>query len=444
MPGSEAAGPAATTSGGSGGSRGPGVTAAGGVGGEAADGPGHGGVPARAERPGRGLTGYLLYPRPDAWAKALLAPACFILGAISTGAFAGWARFLILWLVFELLIYPARYQWNDVRGIDADRRHPEGRARSRLPAGATAQARRRSIRLSAATAALRIVAALLIGVAAGLLRPVLLLAGAVFVIAGCYEYLRALPARDSRVPPAAQAVAVWLAVGLGYLVRGGLGLAAARLAAGSVAMAAGLACVASFGIMFVLLTWALEATSYCEAGAGGWHARPDLAGKPHLALLLRHLRVPVQRAGAGPVTGGSCANEPVLRPGARLTAPWNLALAGAGALGTVEGLALARPAHDGIGWYVGVAAVALAGAGLLARCGGQRSRWVVTAGWAPVLVAAALPARPALPVLAGLPWLVIGGVYAAFCGWSYRDLLGMGSGQATPKVSDIGNLPPAA
>jgi hypothetical protein len=438
MPCSEAAGPAARASSGSG------VTADGGVGGEAAGGPGHGGVPARAGRAGRGLTAYLLHPRPDAWAKALLAPACFVLGAVSAGAFAGWPRFLILWLVFEVLIYPARYQWNDVRGIDADRRHPEGRARSRLPAGATARARRRSIRLSVATAALRIVAALIIGAAAGLLRPILLLAGAVFVIAGCYEYLRALPARRSRVPAAAQAAAVWLAVGLGYLVRGGLGLAAARLAWGSVAMVAGLACVASFGIMFVLLTWALEATSYCEAGAGGWHARPDLSDKPHLALLLRHLRLPILAPGAGPVTGGSRANEPVLRPGGRMIAPWNLALAGAGAFGTVEGLALARPGSDGVGWYVAVAAAALAGAGLLARCRSQRSRYVVTAGWTPVLVAAALPAGPALPVLAGVPWLLIGGVYTAFCGWSYRDLLAMGPGQASRKVSDISNLPPAA
>jgi hypothetical protein len=436
MPCSEAAGPVGPASAGSGR---PGVTADGGVGGEAADGLSHGGVPARAERPGRGLTAYLLHPRPDAWAKALLAPACFALAAISAGAVAGWPRFLILWLVFELLIYPARYQWNDVRGIDADRRHPEGRARSRLPVGATAQTRRRSVRLSAAAAALRIAAALAIGVVAGLVRPVLLLAGSVFVAAAGYEFLRALPARGSRVPAAAQAVAVWLAVGLGYLVRGGLGLAAAGLALGSVAMVAGLACVASFGIMFVLLTWTLEATSYCEAGADGWHARPDLSGKPHLALLLRHLRLPIQGAGAGPVPGGSCASAPVLRPGARMTAPWNLALAGAGAYGTVEGLALARPATNGLG-YLAVAAVALAGAGVLAGCRTQRLRWVITVIWAPVIVAAALPARPALPVLAGVPWLVIAGVYAAFCGWSYRDLLAMGA----RKVPDISNLPPAA
>ena len=68
-------------------------------------------------------------------------------------------------------------------------------------------------------------------------------------------------------------VAIWLVVGLGYVVRGGLGLSTAGLAWDSLAMVAGLACACLFGIMFVLLTWALEATSYCAADTGGgWHA----------------------------------------------------------------------------------------------------------------------------------------------------------------------------
>ncbi len=407
---------------------------AGGVGGEAAGGPGHGGVPARADRTGRGLTAYLLHPRPDAWAKAQLAPACFLLAAISVGRFAGWPRFLVLWLVFELLIYAARYQWNDIRGIESDRRHPERRARSRLPVGTTARERRRGIRLSATTAALRILAALLIGVVAGLLGKVLLLIAAVFLIAACYEFLRALPASRARVPPAAQAAAVWLTVGLGYLVRGGLGLAAAGLAWASVAMVAGLACVASFGIMFVLLTWALEATSYCEAdAAGGWHARPDLADKPHLAVLLGQLGLPIQAGGDGPGTGRNCGNEPVLRRGGRMITPWNLALAGAGAFGAVEGLALARPVANNPGWYLAMAAAALAGAVLLARCRSQRLRWLIAAAVAPVLVAVALPSGPALPVLAGVPWLAIGAIYAAFSGWSYRDLLAKAPREAGPR-----------
>jgi 4-hydroxybenzoate polyprenyltransferase len=405
--------------------------AAGGVGGEAADGPGHAPIPARADRPGRGLAVYLLHPRPDAWAKALIAPACFVLGAVSTGRFAGWPRLLVLWLALELLIYAARYQWNDIRGIDSDRRHPEQRARSRLPAGPAGQARRRGVRISAAVAALRIVVALLIGLAAGLLGQVALLTAAVLVTAAGYEFLRSLPARATRVPAPVQAVAVWLAVGPGYLIRGGLGLSLAGLAWGSLAMVAGLVCVASFGIMFVLLTWALEATSYCEEdAAGGWHARPDLAAKPHLAALLRYAGRPVAGA-AGPGPGRYCGSEPVLRNRGRLFAPWNLALAAAAAFGAAEGLALSRPAAGGAGGYLAVTAAGLAGAVLLARCRGARGRWLVAAAWAPVLVAAALPAAPGLPVLAGVPWLAISGVYATLRGWSYRDLL-----TASPAAAD--------
>jgi amino acid transporter len=47
----------------------------------------------------------------------------------------------------------------------------------------------------------------------------------------------------------------------------------------------------------------------------------------------------------------------------------------------------------------------------------------VAAGWFPVLVAAGLLAHPGLPVLAGLPWLVVAGLYCMFCGWSYRELV---------------------
>ena len=320
--------------------------AAGGAGGDAADGRGREPVPARAGKPGRGLAVYLLYPRPDAWAKALIAPACFLLAASSSGHFGNWDRFLVLWLVLELLIYAARYQWNDIQGIEGDQRHPEVHARSRLPGGTTAQARRRSIRLSQGAAALRVLAALLIGVLTGSAREVLLLTGAVFAIAAAYEFLRALSARRSPVPGRAQVIAVWLVVGLGYLVRGGLGLSAAGLAWGSLAMVAGLACVMSFGIMFVLLTWVLEATSYCAADAGGgWHARPDLAAKPHLAALLRQgLGRPILTGSILPGQGRYCGADRVLRDGGRLSAPWNLALLAAAVSGAAEGVALAGPA----------------------------------------------------------------------------------------------------
>ena len=396
--------------------------AVGGPGGEAAGGLNREG--------GRALAAYLAFPRPEAWAKALIAPACFVLAATSMDRLGDWKRFVVLWLVLEFLIYAARYQWNDIRGVDADLRHTERTARSRLPVGSTAAARRRSIRLSALTAAARVLAALLIGVLAGLARQVLVLALAVFVVAAAYEFLR-VPRPG---PPArARVIAVWLVVGLGYVIRGGLGLSTAGLAWGSLTMVAGLVCAGSFGIMFVLLTWALEATSYCAADAdGGWHGRADLAAKPHLAALLPYLGRPVRTSGgreagaecgaAGP--GRYCGTDRVLREGSRRSAPWNLALLAAAVSGAVEGVALARP--HGHGAFLAAAAVSAAGAVLLAGCRSSPGRWVTTAACAPALAAAAIMAGAVLPVLAAAPWLAVAALHSAFRDQSYRDLVAAG------------------
>ena len=411
------------------------ATAVGGVGGDAAGDPAGGvaggGRGAAAGGLGRhaapGLIAYLLVPRRDAWGKALMAPACFVAAACSTGHFGGWARFTVLWLVLELLIYQARYQWNDIAGVESDLRHPEAGARSRLPVGSTPQARRRSIGLSWLTAAARILAALLVGWLTGLTGQVLVLAAAVFAIAGSYELLRASRYRHWT---SVRVVAVWLAVGLGYLVRGGLGLSLGGLAAGSAAMVATLVCLGAFGVMFVLLTWALEATSYCTADDDGrWHARPELAVKPHLAALLRHVAGPLDGAGLPPGASRYCGGDRVLRGGSRLSAPWNLALLAASASGGVSGAALARPHAAGTVAWIVAAAAGLAGGVVLARRRSSRGRWAVAAGWFLVVVAAGLVARPGLPVLAGVPWLVVAGLYCTFCGWSYRDLVAARPGQ---------------
>jgi len=410
----------------------------GGVGGDAADGPagevadgGRGaavGDPGHRAGRGRGLAAYLLVPRPDTWAKALIAPACFLLAAGSTGDFRGWARFGVLWLVLELLIYPARYQWNDITGLDADQRHPENAARRRLPAGPAPAGRRRAVRLSVLTAAARVLAALLTGLATGLTGQVVLLAAAVFAAAGLYEWLRLARSRSSKHR---RATAVWVAVGLGYLVRGGLGFAAGGLPWDSAEMAAGLACVTAFGIMFVLLTWALEVTSYCAADAAdAWHARADLAGKPHLARLVRHLGRPVLAGGLPPGGGSYCGGVRVLRAGSALAAPWNVALLAAAASGGAAGAGLARPQPGAAAGYLAGAAAGLAGGLLLARCRTARGRWAVTAAWFPVVTAAGFLAGPALPAMGGLPWLAVAALYATFTGWSYRELIAASPGSA--------------
>ena len=183
-------------------------------------------------------------------------------------------------------------------------------------------------------------------------------------------------------------VAIWLAVGLGYLVRSGLGLRLGGLAASSTAMVAMLVCLAAFGIMFVLLTWALEATSYCMADDDGrWHARPELAVKPHLAALLP-IAEPLDSAGLPPGASRYCGDDRVLRGGSRLSAPWNLALLAASASGGVSGAALARPHATGTVAWIVAAAAGLAGGVVLARRRSSRGRWAVAAGWFLVVVAA--------------------------------------------------------
>jgi hypothetical protein len=53
-----------------------------------------------------------------------------------------------VWAVLELLVYPARYQWNDVHGFVADQQHPGVQDRGRLP-GPLDRARERVLASSA-------------------------------------------------------------------------------------------------------------------------------------------------------------------------------------------------------------------------------------------------------------------------------------------------------
>jgi hypothetical protein len=122
-------------------------------------------VPAASARPpavraapvrgGRSPAGYLLLPRPGDAVKALLMPLTFGLGVLAQGGTdgRGLLRALLVLLVLEFLIYPARYQWNDIRGFAADQSHPGESDRGRLP-GPLSMARRR-IAASATVAAAR-------------------------------------------------------------------------------------------------------------------------------------------------------------------------------------------------------------------------------------------------------------------------------------------------
>src|SRR4051812_20062020 len=242
----------------------------------------------------RRLAGYLLLPRPGDLVKAWIFPACFLLGVLGAEGASGREvlRAALVWAALELLLYQARYQWNDIRGFEADQRHPDRVARGRLP-GPPSRGRAH-IRASAAVAAARLglaaaLALALPGLDLGV--PLLVLALAVFAVAAVYEPLRArCTGASDRVPPplGAGIVALWVVVGAGYAIRGTAGLAPAVGLSGRPGLIAAVVMTLwAFGIAFVTGRWALEALAFGRRDSGGgiaWRVEPGPAREHSLAL----------------------------------------------------------------------------------------------------------------------------------------------------------------
>ncbi|WP_410574280.1 hypothetical protein [Amycolatopsis sp. cmx-4-61] len=355
----------------------------------------------------RTLLGYLLLPRPGDLVKALLMPAGFVLGALAAGGVDRDAvlRAVVAWIALELLVYPARYQWNDVRGFVADQHHPGERGRLPGPLDRV----RAHVTASCAVALARLAAV----AGLGLLLPGLHLGGVltaitvgVFGIAVVYEALRAGTGRTGQVPPAPRPrlVALWIVVGAGYALRGMTGLV---LAAGAhpAALVASAVTLWAFGGAFVTSRWALEATAFAriENGRLVWTARAEQA-REHLLALVRWL--PTRTAATDP------AGWAALRERTPVTAPWNLALVLAGAAAGPAGRLLTGPAPVAQAVLAGVLGGAGAGAVVLlprwrmaiVLAGAVVQWWVFDAEWAP------------RPVAAVLPWLAVLGAFLVFAG----------------------------
>src|SRR5215203_4617619 len=152
----------------------------------------------------RSLRSYLLLPRPGDLVKAWIFPMTFAIGALASGVDGEQVlRAAIVWIALELLIYQARYQWNDIRGFTADQRHPDAAARGRLP-GPPSRGKEH-VRASALVALGRLALAAVLAIALAPLElagPLLALTVAVFGVAGLYEVLRARGTGGAdRVPP---------------------------------------------------------------------------------------------------------------------------------------------------------------------------------------------------------------------------------------------------
>ncbi|GGM20465.1 hypothetical protein [Micromonospora yangpuensis] len=377
----------------------------------------------------RSFLSYLLLPRPEDMIKWSIAPLTYAAFAVGPGGWADVRGFVVLWLVLEYLVYMARYQWNDVRGVTDDWEHSESAARGRLPIGRDFAETRSNILGSVFVAALRLVLAMLVAWLAGLVAQTGWTIAVVFGVAVLYEVFRS-PAL-ARVPGTVPVV--WLLVGAGYAIRGAVGIQGAGVPLRSGPALVGLGFFVSFGIMFVLLTWVLDATSYGRTGPdGSWAFRPALRRKPHLARLLSHtsLRRHLVTGQRDEEPEGEYGGDVRLlrddpqrpRPGA----PWNVAQVVAAGLGAVLGLELAVPADRLPAAHLTVLAGGVALALLVQQI---RKTWVnvltVVAGvGAPVAVA--LVAGAAYPVLAPLPWLVVALTYVSFRGSSYQELKSFG------------------
>jgi hypothetical protein len=378
----------------------------------------------------RSIVSYLLLPRPGDWIKAVVAPGVYAVAAYAGGSFDRWPSFIALWLILEYLLYEARYQWNDLRGWGHDHGHVERRARARLPHGLDPDHDRRHILVSLLIAGVRVLGAVVLGWVLGVLPQTLILLALVYGIAFVYEWLRAVPRRATGRASAAD-LAIWIVVGLGYAVRAGLGLSLAGIPLQSLAGASGILCFAIFGVMFVLLTWVLEAAGLCRIDSVGWHQGPELAAKPHLVPLLRYAGVETLESLADSANSRSGRREKVLRERGRVRTPWNASLLLACGAAVPFGLALSgyasshfsqRLASAHVPLYALAFGLGVSLATLLAVSSGTWTRVVTAAFGAVALYSASYAIEAWKPWIVVAPWIVIAVWYLSFRGSSYFDL----------------------
>ncbi len=369
----------------------------------------------------RSLRGYLLLPRPGDLVKAWIFPAAFGLGVLADGRASGSEvlRAAVVWIALELLIYQARYQWNDIRGFAADQRHPDRAGRGRLPGPASRG--EAHIRASALVAAARLVLVALLALALpldlGWTLPAL--AVAVFGVALLYEALRSRSTGGSdRVPPRLTGgiFALWVVVGAGYAIRGLAGLGSAVAFDSPWLPLAATAALWAFGIAFVTGRWALEALAFGrrdERGGIAWRVEPGQA-REHSLALVRWL--PATPGSEGERGDGSLRRWRALN-GSAPFAPWNLAAVVAGSAATASGRLLAGPADP---FAVGL--VAAAGAICAAIVVPFHRRWPGLLVAAAVLAAVAWAVGSPRPTLVALPWLALVGAHLFFTAQSPSTL----------------------
>jgi hypothetical protein len=362
--------------------------------------------------PQRRLVSYLLMPRPKDVVKGWLVVLTYAIGVLSSGQLNAVSvlRAAVTVAAVELLVYQARYQWNDVRGFVADQKHPSGSARGRLP-GPLARAQAH-VPASCAVAGLRLaLTGVLIVALPGLhLGGVLGFAVAgVFGVAVAYEVLRSLSTGRDELDVRSlrpRLVLLWLTVGAGYAVRGVIGLALALdLWRHPTLLVAAVATLWCYGIAFVTARWAVEVTAFAAIRDGRvtWNAGTEHA-KEHQVALSRWIPSSVSSG----VT--ETAHWAPLIGRTPLTAPWNLATIAAGAAAALTGRLLAGSCSVSDG----LAVAALGAAVTLATVCVPRMRALVVVVAALLLLGFSALIDSPRPLLSTLPWCVLMAAYVFF------------------------------
>ncbi|WP_328547743.1 hypothetical protein [Streptomyces platensis] len=377
---------------------------------------------------GRGLMSYLLFPRPEDWIKWLFIPLVFVLVSWGRGNGYRWASMVTALLITEYLVYSARYQWNDIRGLRDDLNHPQTSARFRLPRIDSPRRARFVVGSSLLAAFLRLLAALVLGVVLHRLPFVLSLISTVFGVAVIYEFLRRVEAHSD-----AAARTLWVSVGVGYAVRFLVGVYAAGEPLLSTLTLSGVAYAYAFGIMFVLMTWALEGTAFCVSKKDNeWRIADNaLTKKRHIMLLLPHFRTPridITRPMSGlPPSLIACGEIPVLAEPDKvktLFSPWRVSFICAALCSGPLGMLLAQQQID-IRVALGSALLAGFSAVAVVRIPAMMAFMVVT-GVSFTLVGMSYLAGFSEPraelLIVAFPWFLNGAVYLSFTQQSYDQL----------------------
>ncbi|MFB8003619.1 hypothetical protein [Nocardia sp. NPDC056000] len=244
---------------------------------------------------------FLIYPRPigDHFVKLAISFSAILAAVLSSAdGHSAIARGVLAWLFVEFVLYPIRYQINDIRDYQTDRRHPAWAARNRTPFTLT----RNRERVVAILMLDRVVIGVAVGVLYGLTRVEWLwvagFSAALALSTWLYEQLKKhfkskpMPSLGERIPVAARALVVLCASG--YSLRVGFVFVATVPSFTAPRWTLCVLLTAAIGVSEYFLLknqWATEGTSFVEATVPARKADKRLLVKPHFVFVLRDSKI---------------------------------------------------------------------------------------------------------------------------------------------------------